>query len=386
MNLHEYQAKGLFKAYGIPVPHGACARSGDEAIYAANVIGGGRWIIKAQVHSGGRGKAGGVLVAHQIEEVSRLTNQLLTQRLVTPQTGVNGLPISSVLIEEPQHIHRELYLCMIVNRATAQICIMASNEGGVDIEAVAEKTPEKIQRVNIHPTTGYLPHSGRELGFHLGLSDGQLRQFGEILASLYRLFIEKDLSQIEINPLIIKTNGRLMALDAKINADDNAISLHPDLSNLRDTDQEDPAESAAREHDLSYVTLDGDIGCMVNGAGLAMATLDVIKLHGGNPANFLDVGGGTTSTKVAEALKLILSDPSVKTVLVNIFGGIVRCNQIAEGIISAVRDITIQVPVVVRLEGTNAIEGRRLLDESGLRLIIAEDLDDAARKAVEAAQ
>lgn len=386
MNLHEFQAKQLFTAYGVPAPKGLCAETGEEATTAARQLGGERWVIKAQVHSGGRGKAGGVLVADRIEEVSPLADRLIGQRLITPQTGAAGLPIHLVLIETPQSIQKELYLCLIVDRSSARVTVMASTEGGMDIEAVAEEHPEKIQTLAIHPATGYLPHHGRELAYGLGLAGEQVGQFGEILAALYQLFIEKDLSQIEINPLIIKDDGKLMALDAKINVDDNALALHPELSKLRDPRQEDEAESAAREYDLSYVTLDGEIGCMVNGAGLAMATLDVIKLHGGNPANFLDVGGSTTSSKVAAAFKLILSDTKVKVVLVNIFGGIVRCNLIAEGIVAAIQDIGVKIPVVVRLEGTNAVEGRRLLDESGLQLITADNLDDAARKAVEAAQ
>lgn len=386
MNLHEYQAKQLLKDYGVPVPRGICASSEKEATSAARALGSERWVIKAQVHSGARGKAGGVLITDHIDEVALLAARLIGQRLITQQTGPSGLPINRVLIEEPQSIQRELYLCLIVDRSTARISVMASTEGGMDIEAVAEENPDKIQTLWIHPATGYLPHHGRELAYGLDLKGDQIKRFGEILAGLYRLFMEKDLSQIEINPLIIKSDDSLMALDAKINIDDNALTLHPDLSSLRDPTQEDPAESAAKQYELSYVTLDGQIGCMVNGAGLAMATLDVIKLHGGNPANFLDVGGGTTATKVAAAFKLILSDEKVKVVLVNIFGGIVRCNLIAEGIIAAVQEVGVTIPVVVRLEGTNASEGRRLLEASGLALITADDLDDAARKAVEAAQ
>jgi len=386
MNLHEYQAKQLFADYGIPIPKGICAHSAEEAILATQSLEAERWVIKAQVHSGARGKAGGVLLTDQREQVGPVAESLLGRRLVTLQTGATGLPIDCVLIEEPQPFFRELYLCLIVDRATARVMIMGSTEGGMDIEAVAKSHPEKIYTLPIHPATGYLPHHGRTMAYALGLDGDKVRQLGEILEKLYRLFIEKDLSQVEINPLIVREDGSLMALDAKINLDDNALPLHPDLAALRDERQEDPAESAAREHELSYVTLDGQIGCMVNGAGLAMATLDVIKLQGGHPANFLDVGGGTTAAKVAAAFKLILSDTKVKAVLVNIFGGIVRCNLIAEGIIAAVQDVGVKVPVIVRLEGTNALEGRKLLDESGLSLITADNLDDAARKAVEAAQ
>ena len=386
MNLHEYQAKQLFAAYGIPVPQGKPATSSPEAVEVAQALGGGRWVVKAQVHSGGRGKAGGVALVDSLDAVRAATERLLGARLTTIQTGPAGLPINAVLVEEVRPLTRELYLSALVDRGTARVLFMASSSGGMDIEEVAAHTPEQILTCTADPAAGIQPYQCRDLAFAMGLDAAQAGALTKIMQGMYRLLLDKDLSQIEINPLVVTDEGKLMALDAKINIDDNALFAHPDLTALRDVSQEDATETAARQHDLSYVTLDGSIGCMVNGAGLAMATLDVIKLHGGTPANFLDVGGGTTAAKVAEAFKLILSDSKVKAVLINIFGGIVRCNLIAEGVIAAVTEVGVKIPVVVRLEGTNAEEGRRLLEESGLALLTAGDLDEAAKKAVEAAR
>ena len=386
MNLHEYQAKQLFAAYDIAIPKGQPAHSGTEAETIARQLGGERWVVKAQVHSGGRGKAGGVILTNSPAETEAAANRLLGTRLVTHQSGGAGLPIDTVLVEEVRGLARELYLSALVDRGSARVLFMASAAGGMDIEEVAAATPEQILSCKIDPAAGLQGYQVREMAFGLGLEGEQIRALQGIMAAMYQLLLDKDLSQIEINPLVVTTEGQLMALDAKINVDDNALYAHPDIAGLRDAAQEDATETAARAHDLSYVTLNGSIGCMVNGAGLAMATLDVIKLHGGEPANFLDVGGGTTAAKVAEAFKLILSDSKVKAVLVNIFGGIVRCNLIAEGIIAAVREVGVSIPVVVRLEGTNAEEGRQLLEQSGLALITASDLDDAAEKAVRATQ
>ena len=384
MNLHEYQAKQLFEAYGIEVPRGKPVSQPAVAAEAARQLGGDRWVVKAQVHSGGRGKAGGIILANSPAEAEAATARLIGTRLVTHQAGGAGLPIETVLIEEVQPLERELYLSALVDRGSARVIFMASAAGGMDIEEVAAQNPEQILSCRIDPAAGLQGYQAREMAFGLGLSGEQIAALQRIMAAMLRLLLEKDLSQIEINPLVVMGDGRLRALDAKINVDDNALYANPDIAALRDVSQEDATETAARAHDLSYVTLDGTIGCMVNGAGLAMATLDVIKLYGGEPANFLDVGGGTTAAKVAEAFKLILSDPKVKAVLVNIFGGIVRCNLIAEGIIAAVKEVGVTIPVVVRLEGTNAEEGRQLLEQSGLALITASDLDDAAQKAVEA--
>ncbi|CAL1238840.1 ADP-forming succinate--CoA ligase subunit beta [Candidatus Methylocalor cossyra] len=386
MNLHEFQAKQWFASYGIPVPAGQPAFSRKEAGEAASALGGGRFVVKAQVHSGGRGKAGGVLRADGVEAVEAAAERLLGTRLVTAQTGPAGLPVNVVLVEEVRAVARELYLGALVDRSSARVLFMASAAGGMDIEEVAATQPDRILTCRVDPAAGLQPYQCREMGFGLGLEGERLAALGRIMQAMYRLLLDKDLSQIEINPLGVTDDGQLLALDGKINVDDNALFAHPELAELRDLSQEDPAETLARRYDLSYVTLDGSVGCMVNGAGLAMATLDVIKLHGGQPANFLDVGGGTTAEKVAEAFKLILSDAKVKAVLVNIFGGIVRCDLIAEGIIGAVREVGVKVPVVVRLEGTNAEQGRRLLESSGLTLVTATDLDDAAQKAVEAAR
>jgi len=385
MNLHEYQAKSLFRSYGIAVPHGKPAFSEQDAREAAEALGGQRWVVKAQIHAGGRGKAGGVKVADGVDAVGQAAGALLGCRLATAQTGGQGLPVAAVLVEEVRPIARELYLSCLVDRASERVRFMASSAGGMDIEAVAAQAPEKILTCKVDPAAGLQAYQCREIAFGMDLAGDQVNGLVKIMQGMYRLLLDKDASQIEINPLIVTEDGELLALDAKINLDDNALFAHPDMAGLRDSAQEDPKEYAARQHGLNYITLGGNIGCMVNGAGLAMATMDLVKLHGGEPANFLDVGGGATQEKVAEAFKLILSDAGVKAVLVNIFGGIVRCNLIAEGIIAAVKEVGVQVPVVVRLEGTNATEGRELLARSGLAIIAAEDLDEAARKAVEAA-
>jgi succinyl-CoA synthetase beta subunit len=386
VNLHEFQSKRLFAGYKIPVPHGIAVETADEARDAANEMGGDRWVVKAQAHTGGRGKAGGVVVATSADEVAIKAGRMLSNRLVTKQTGEAGLPVSFILVEEPSDIQRELYLSVLVDRETRKILIMVSQAGGMNIEEVAEETPEKILTTTIDPAAGLQGYQCRQLGFGLGLEGDQMKQFAKLLSGLVTLFEKEDCSLVEINPLIVNGEGNLVALDAKINLDSNALYRHADLLEMRDISQEDAREAAAAEHDLNYITLDGNIGCMVNGAGLAMATMDVVKLHGGLPANFLDVGGGTTAARVAEAFKIILSDDKVKAVLVNIFGGIVRCDLIAEGIITAVKELGLEVPVVVRLEGTNAEKGREMLSSSGLNLIAAAGLTEAAQKVVEAAK
>jgi succinyl-CoA synthetase beta subunit len=386
VNLHEFQSKKLFAGYKIPVPHGVAVESADEARKAAMEMGGDRWVVKAQAHTGGRGKAGGVVVASSADEVATEAERMLSHRLVTKQTGDAGLPVSFILVEEPSDIQRELYLSVLVDRETRRILVMASQAGGMNIEEVAEETPEKILTTTIDPAAGLQGYQCRQLGFGLGLESDQMKQFAKLLSGLVTLFEKEDCSLVEINPLIVNGEGNLVALDAKINLDSNALYRHADLLAMRDISQEDAREAAAAEHDLNYITLDGNIGCMVNGAGLAMATMDVVKLHGGLPANFLDVGGGTTAARVAEAFKIILSDDKVKAVLVNIFGGIVRCDLIAEGIITAVKELGLEVPVVVRLEGTNAEKGREMLSSSGLNLIAAAGLTEAAQKVVEAAK
>jgi len=382
MNLHEYQAKRLFASYGVAVPAGTPAFTPEEARNAANELGGERWVVKAQIHAGGRGKAGGVKLLDSKDAVEQTASEMLGSSLATYQTGGVALPVQAVLVEEVSPIARELYLSVLVDRGSERVLFMASGEGGVDIEQVAAKTPEKILIQKVNPVAGLQDYQCREIAFGLGLEGSQINALTKLMQGLYRLFLDKDASQIEVNPLIVTGDGRLLALDGKINIDDNALFAHPDIAALRDPAQEDAKEGAAREHGLNYITLGGNIGCMVNGAGLAMATMDVIKLHGGEPANFLDVGGGSTKEKVAEAFKLILSDDTVKAVLINIFGGIVRCDMIAEGIIAAVKEVDVKVPVVVRLEGTNAPAGRQLLAESGLAIIPAEDLDEAAKKVV----
>jgi succinyl-CoA synthetase beta subunit len=384
MNLHEYQAKQLFARYGVPVTNGEIATTPAQAAAAAGRLGGDVWVVKAQVHAGGRGKAGGVKLANSAEEVRVAAAAMLGTRLVTKQTGPEGLPVNQVFVEAGSAIEREFYLSMLVDRSQGRIAIMASPDGGMDIEEVAAKTPERIMTVAINPAAGLQPYQARKLGYSLGLDARQLKQFTALTRNLYRLFDESDASLLEINPLIVTKAGDLLALDAKVNIEDNALFRQPDLQALRDPSQEDPMERSAAEHDLNYVSLDGNIACMVNGAGLAMATMDLIKLHGGEPANFLDVGGGATPDRVTAAFKLILSNRAVKAILVNIFGGIVRCDDIAAGIIQAVREIDVSVPVIVRLEGTNVDQGKALLAGSGLDITPADDLTDAAQKAIAA--
>ncbi len=381
MNLHEFQAKQLLKDHGVPVPQGAVARNVQQAVGAARALGGAEWIVKAQVHAGARGKAGGVQRVRGLDQLKTTVSSLLGSRLVTAQTGAEGLPVHAVLIESPAEIARELYLALTVDRSRERVQLLASGSGGMEIEA----HPHRIQTLHVEPVAGLQPYQCREIAFALGLADKQVSAFTQLARALYHVFAGKDASLIEINPLIVTAAGALLVLDAKIVLDDNALYRHPDLAALRDVTQEDEREAAAREFNLNYITLDGNIACMVNGAGLAMATMDLIKLHGGEPANFLDVGGGTTAEKVAEAFKLILSDSKVKAILVNIFGGIVRCDLIAEGVIKAVSEIGIKLPVVVRLEGNRAQEARELLRESGLKIIAANDLTDVAVKAVAAA-
>lgn len=385
MNLHEYQSKQLLSEYGLPVSKGEVAANVDEAIHVANKMATGRWVVKAQVHAGGRGKAGGVKLVSTTEELAEVARSLLGKHLVTYQTTAEGQPVHQVLIEEPCDIAQELYLGAVIDRSKQRIVFMASTEGGVEIEKVAEKTPEKILTITVDPVVGVQPYQGRQLAFSLGLKGEQIKQFVHLLVGLGKMFQECDLSLLEINPLVITKQGNLLCLDAKITIDDNALYRQPALRAMRDASQEDERENRARDWELNYIALDGDIGCMVNGAGLAMATMDMIKLHGGNPANFLDVGGGATKERVSEAFKIILSDKHVKAILINIFGGIVRGDLIAEGIIGAVAEIGTSLPVVVRLEGNNAELGAKMLSESGLNIIAATSFTDAAKKVVEAA-
>jgi succinyl-CoA synthetase beta subunit len=382
MNLHEYQSKELFAQYAIPVPKGLVASSPEEAGAAAQRLGGSLWVVKAQVHAGGRGKAGGVKVAKTLDAVRVAARSMLGSVLVTHQTGPEGLPVHQVYVEQGSKIAREIYLSLVLNREAGRIAIVASAAGGMDIEEVAERTPEKIIRVNVHPAAGLQDYQVRQLAFGLELKGPQIAEFGKIAHALYRLYLDRDASLVEVNPLIVTAAGDLVALDAKINIEDNALFRHPDLAGMRDVSQEDPMERKAAEHELNYVSLDGNIACMVNGAGLAMATMDLIQLHGGKPANFLDVGGGATKERVAAAFKLVLSNPKVTAILINIFGGIVRCDMIAEGIIAAVKEVGVSIPVIVRLEGTNAPLARKLLAASGLAITPANDLTDAATKAV----
>ncbi|MDA0680665.1 MAG: ADP-forming succinate--CoA ligase subunit beta [Proteobacteria bacterium] len=384
MNLHEYQSKQLFAQYGIPVPQGVPARTPEEAVAATKALGGDLWVVKAQVHAGGRGKAGGVKLARSADEVRQFSADLLGTMLVTHQSGPEGLPVNVVYVEEGSDIDRELYLSMLVDREVSKVSFIASAAGGMDIEQVAADTPERIFTVAISADAGLQPYQARQLAFGLGLDKTQSRQFADLIEKLYRLFVDCDASLVEINPLIVTKAGDVVALDGKINIEDNALFRQPKLIEMRDPSQEDEKEREAAAHELNYVSLDGNIACMVNGAGLAMATMDLIKLHGGEPANFLDVGGGATAERVASAFKLILSNDNVSAILVNIFGGIVRCDLIAEGIISAVKEVGVDVPVVARLEGTNVEKGRSLLKESGLNIITAENLTDAAQKVVAA--
>lgn len=383
MNLHEYQAKTLFAQYNLPVPKGQVAYSVEDALQVASMLRTPTWVVKAQVHAGGRGKAGGVKVVSTKESLAEKVKALLGTHLVTYQTDAKGQPVNAVLIEETCDIDRELYISGVIDRATQRVIFMASTEGGVDIEKVAEETPDKIFKIIMDPMLGIMPYQARELAFKLGL-DAQIKSFTHILMQLGRLFMECDLSLLEVNPLVVTKSGELLCLDGKINIDSNALYRHPELKSLRDPSQEDERENRATDWELNYIPLDGEIGCMVNGAGLAMATMDVIKLHGGSPANFLDVGGGATKERVSEAFKIILSDTQVKGILVNIFGGIVRCDLIAEGILAAVKEVAINIPVVVRLEGNNADLGAEILNNSGLNIIAAVSLTDAAKKIVAA--
>jgi succinyl-CoA synthetase beta subunit len=382
MNIHEYQAKQLFQAYGVPSPQSIQVTTADAAVLATNEITGNAWVVKAQVHAGGRGKVGGVKVAKSIAEVKQYASDMLGSRLVTKQTGEEGLPIESVLIEETSNIKREFYLSVLVDRASERVMFVSSIAGGMDIEAVAEESPEKIISIIIDPAAGVQSYQCRQVAFSWSLQGAQIRALEKVMRGMYQLLLDKDASQIEINPLIETEDGDIIALDAKINFDDNAVALHPDILELRDEGQEDEKENKAQLYDLNYITLDGSIGCMVNGAGLAMATMDLVKLKGGSPANFLDVGGGTNTEKVCEAFKLILSDHNVKAVLVNIFGGIVQCDIIAKGILTAVDEVHVTIPVVVRLEGTNAEKGRELLNNSDFGVVAADNLASAAEQVV----
>jgi len=382
MNLHEYQAKDLLRRYGVAVPQGGVAASAQEAVAVAQTLGGSLWVVKAQVHAGGRGKAGGVQLVRNLSALRGAAERMLGHNLVTQQTGSAGLPVERVYVEAGSDIEREIYLSLTLNRERGRIAVIASSAGGMDIEEVAHKTPQKILAVTVHPAAGLQPYQCRELAFALKLSGKQMSDFQQLAMALYRLYMENDASLLEINPLILTRAGELVALDAKINIDANALFRHPNLAALRDANQEDPLERRASEHELNYVSLDGDIACMVNGARLAMATMDLIQLHGGHPANFLDVGGGATAERVAVAFEIIFSNPKVRAVLINIFGGIVRCDIIAEGVVQAVKSVGVTLPVVVRLEGTNAAQARTILASSGLAITPAEDLSDAARKVI----
>jgi succinyl-CoA synthetase beta subunit len=386
MNIHEYQAKALLHEYNVAIPPGKVATTPAEAEDAARALGAPVMVVKAQVHAGGRGKAGGIKLAKSTSEVKTLAGEILGMTLRSHQTGPEGKVVRKVYVEAGSEIDRELYLGMLLDRAAEMIAIIASTEGGMDIEEVAASSPEKIQTVHVDPNFGLSGFQVRQVGFGLGLDAGQVKQLDGFLGGLYRLFVEKDASLAEINPLVVTKSGDLIALDAKLNFDDSALYRHPELRELRDPEEEDPRERAAKEIDLSYVGLDGDIGCMVNGAGLAMATMDMIKVCGGDPANFLDAGGGADKEKIAQAFKLILGDANVKAILVNIFGGIVRCDLIAEGVVAAAREVGIEVPLVVRLQGTRSEQGREILSGSGLEIIAAETLQDAGEKAVAAAR
>ncbi|MBP6479778.1 MAG: ADP-forming succinate--CoA ligase subunit beta [Pseudomonadales bacterium] len=386
MNLHEYQGKQLFAEYGLPVSKGYAAETPKQAVEAAEQIGGNMWVVKAQVHAGGRGKAGGVKLVKTKDEIREFAQHWLGRNLVTYQTDEKGQPVSKILVESCTDIAEELYLGAVVDRSSRRIVFMASSEGGVEIEKVAHETPEKIFKATIDPLTGAQPYQGRELAFKLGLKGDQIKQFVNIFMGLAKLFQDKDLALIEVNPLVITSAGNLHCLDAKLGVDSNAMYRQKALQEMHDPSQEDPREVHAAQWEINYVALDGDIGCMVNGAGLAMGTMDIVNLHGGRPANFLDVGGGATKERVSEAFKIILSDTSVRAVLVNIFGGIVRCDLIAEGIIGAVSEVGVKVPVVVRLEGNNADLGSKMLAESGLNIIAAKSLTEAAQSVVAAAK
>ncbi|HGO5815071.1 TPA: ADP-forming succinate--CoA ligase subunit beta [Mannheimia haemolytica] len=385
MNLHEYQAKQIFKQYGLPVSQGIACKTADEAVEAIKQLQGEQWAIKCQVHAGGRGKAGGVKLVRNEAEVREFADKWLGKRLVTFQTDANGQPVNTLYLEETCNIDRELYLGAVVDRSAQKVIFMASSAGGMNIEEVAEKTPELIHKAVIDPLTGGQGYQGRELAFKLGLKGDEVKQFADIFVKLANLFVEKDLALLEVNPLVVTKEGQLLCLDAKMSIDSNALYRHPELKELQDPSQDDEREAEAEKWNLNYVALDGNIGCMVNGAGLAMGTMDIVKLYGGKPANFLDVGGGATKERVAAAFKLILSDPNVKAVLVNIFGGIVRCDLIADGVIAAVNEVGVNVPVIVRLEGTNAAQGREILANSGLSILAASSLKQAAELAVKSA-
>jgi succinyl-CoA synthetase beta subunit len=386
VKIHEYQGKALFRKFGIAVPRGIPAFSVDEAVKAAEQLGGPVWVVKAQIHAGGRGKGGGVKLARSTDEVRALAQQMLGMQLVTHQTGPSGQPVHRLLIEEGADIKKELYAAMVVDRVSQRVVLMASADGGMDIEEVAAKTPERIHKVAINPGTGLTDAQADDIARRIGIPDALLPQARTMFEALYRLFEETDASLVEINPLIITGDGKLVALDAKLNFDPNALFRHPDIVAMRDLDEEDPAEVEASKYDLSYISLDGNIGCLVNGAGLAMATMDVIKLYGGNPANFLDVGGGASAEKVTEAFKIMLRNPDLKAILVNIFGGIMRCDVIAEGVIAASHAVSLKVPLVVRMKGTNEEQGKALLAQSGLPIITANNMAEAAEKVVAAAK
>ncbi len=394
MNIHEYQAKALLRAAGAPVSDGRLVQRAEEAKTAAGALDGPVWVVKAQIHAGGRGKGhfkepeagegGGVRIARSVEEAAEEARSMLGRTLVTKQTGPAGKQVNRVYIEDGADIAREFYLALLVDRQTSRVSFVASTEGGMDIEEVAEATPDKILSFSVDPATGYQGYHGRRIAFSLGLEGKEVKQCVALMGVLYKLFVEKDMEMLEINPLVLTGDGQLLCLDAKMSFDGNALYRHADIAELRDTTEEDPKELEASKYDLNYIALDGEIGCMVNGAGLAMATMDIIKLYGSEPANFLDVGGGATTEKVTAAFKIITSDPKVKGILVNIFGGIMRCDVIAEGVITAVKEVGLKVPLVVRLEGTNVEEGKRLLNESDVDVIAADDLGDAARKIVAA--
>jgi len=384
MKIHEYQGKEILRQFGVPTPRGMACFSVDEAVSAAQQLGGAVWVVKAQIHAGGRGKGGGVKVAHSLDEVRSATQQILGMHLITHQTGAEGQVVRRLLIEEGAQIAKEFYLGMVIDRSTQRVALLASSEGGMEIEQVATHSPEKIHTVRIDPVAGLVAAEAAQVARNIGVSDAAIEGAVVVLQGLYRAFIEKDAMLAEINPLVLTADGRVLALDAKFNFDSNALYRHPEIVVLRDLDEEDPAEIEASKFDLSYISLDGDIGCLVNGAGLAMATMDIIKLYGGNPANFLDVGGGASKEKVTEAFKLMLHNPNLKAILVNIFGGIMKCDVIAEGVVAAAREVHLSVPLVVRLEGTNVELGKKILAESGLPIISGNDMADAAQKVVAA--
>jgi len=385
MKIHEYQAKEVLRKFGVATPRGIACFSVDEAVAAAKELGGSVWVVKAQIHAGGRGKGGGVKVAKSLDEVKQLAGKILGMTLVTHQTGPQGQVVRRLFVEQGAAIKKELYLGMVVDRGSQRVCLMASSEGGMDIEEVAAKTPEKIHKVFIDPITGLADRDADDISRKIGVAESAVVEARTLLQGLYQAFDGTDASLAEINPLVLTADDHVIALDAKMNFDDNALFRHPDIVALRDLDEEDPAEIEASKHDLSYISLDGNIGCLVNGAGLAMATMDIIKLYGGNPANFLDVGGGATAEKVTEAFKLMLRNPKLQAILVNIFGGIMKCDVIAEGVVAAAREVKLGVPLVVRLEGTNVELGKKILAESGLPIISASNMDDAAQKVVAAA-